>query len=212
MAIKAILFDMDGVLVDSLRTNFYAFNAAIEKFGKEGISPKKFREEFWGTYIEQGIKAVFGDISRQKLVEIAEEYASQVTRFVEYTRIYPETKGVLTELTKRNLKIGVITNTKRKSVDTIIDQVGLTGYFAIIIYGDEVKKPKPAPDGIIKAYESLGLRPSEVIYVGDNSQDIIAGKSARCLTVGISRTSDREKLEGADVIIYNLTQLIDLAT
>lgn len=212
MAIKVILFDMDGVLVDSLRTHYYAFNAAIEKFGKERISPKKFQEEFWGTYIEQDLKHVFGDISKQKVVEIAEEFASQVTRFVKFTRIYPETKEILTELMKRNLKMGVITNTKRKSVDIILDQVGLTGYFTIIIYGDDVKKPKPAPDGIIKACKSLGLKPSEGIYVGDNSQDIIAGKSAGCLTVGISRTSDREKFEGADVIIDNLTQLIDLAS
>jgi len=77
---------------------------------------------------------------------------------------------------------------------------------------ETLKRPKPASDGIIKACEFLKIKSSEAIYIGDNCQDIIAGKSAGCFTLGITTTSSREKLEGADLVIDNLSQLTDLAT
>ena len=54
------------------------------------------------------------------------------------------------------------------------------------------------------------MKPSEAIYIGDNVRDVVAGKSAGCLTIGITTTSNREELKGADIIIENLTQLLNL--
>jgi len=136
MAFKAILFDMDGVLVDSLGTHFYAFNAVIEKFGKKRVSLKTFHEKFWGTYIEHDLRKVFGDIVPSKMKEIVDEYALQVGEFAKYTKIYSETKKVLTKLRERDLKIGLVTNTQKKTVDILIKEVGLESYFDVIIYGD----------------------------------------------------------------------------
>ena len=101
--VKAILFDMDGVLVDSLKTHFYAFNAAIAKFGGK-VSMKTFKEKIWGTYIEQDVRTVLGDVSEQRLKEIIEEYTLQIEKYEKYTKIYPEAKIVLTELKRRRMR------------------------------------------------------------------------------------------------------------
>ena len=54
--VKAVLFDMDGVLVDSFKTHFCAFNATIRKYGGEAVSPEAFQKKFWGRYIEPDIE------------------------------------------------------------------------------------------------------------------------------------------------------------
>ena len=92
---------MDGVLVDSLKTHFYAFNAAIVKFGGEDLSLETFRDKFWGKYVEQNVQTLFGDISGQKLREIVEEYTLQMGKFAEYTSVFSDTKRVLTEFKKK---------------------------------------------------------------------------------------------------------------
>ena len=209
--IKAILFDMDGVLINSLRTHFHAFNATIEKFGGKRISLDTFHEKFWGTYVEQNAKIVFGDLSRQSLREIVDEYPLQLEKFAEYTNIYHETKRVLLEL-KKNLKVGLVSSSQSKIVDLLMKYVELDSYFDVVVCGDQVDKPKPAPDGLIKACESLRIKPSEVIYVGDNYLDVTAGKSAGCLTVGITTTTSQQRLKDADIIIDDLAQLLYLAS
>ena len=208
--VKAVLFDMDGVLVDSFRTHFYAFNAAIVKFGGKHMSPEIFRDKFWGIYVEQNVKTLFRDISGQKLREIVEEYTLQMRKFGGHIRVYPETERVLTELKKRSLVIGLVTSSQEGTVDIVMEQVGLVGYFDTIVCGDQIKRPKPAADGIIEACKSLRIEPAEAIYVGDTPPDIGAGTSAGCFTVGITTSCSREKLKGADIIIGNLTQLLDL--
>ena len=208
--VKAVLFDMDGVLIDSLKTHFYAFNTAIVKFGAEDLSLETFRRKFWGKYVKQNVQTLFGDISDQKLIEIVEEYTLQMSEFSGYISVYPDTTLVLREFKKKNLMIGLITSSPKRTVDRILDQMDLDGYFDIIICGDQIKRPKPAVDGIIEACNFLRIKPSETIYVGDTYLDIVAGKSAGCYTVGITTCGSKQKLKGADSITNNLRQLLDL--
>ena len=207
IVVKAFLFDMDGVLVDSLDTHFYAFNATFQKFGAEKIRRETFLEKFWGTYIEKDVELVFGKISRQLVKEIVEEYPLEIEKFTEYTKIYPEAKRVLMELKKKDVKVGLVSSSQKRIVDTLIQHVGLQDYFDVTICGDQVIRPKPAPDGINKACSFLGVKPSEAVYIGDGIQDVVAGKSAGCFTIAVTTTCGKESLKGADLIIDSLAKL-----
>ena len=207
--IRAFLFDMDGVLVDSMSAHFYAFNATIRKFGKESVSMKMFNEELWGRYIAENIKEIFGNIPGEKLREIVEEYPLQVGKYAEHMKLYGDAKEVLEELGKKGVKLGLITSSQKGIVEPLITRLSLKNYFAVVVCGDQIKRPKPAPDGIIKACQTLEIRPNEAVFVGDNHQDVEAGKSAGCFTVGITTTSSREELKDSDAIIDNLTQLLN---
>ena len=84
---------MDGVLIDSLKTHFYAFNATFKKFGAKEVSLKTFQEKFWGIYIEKDAKTVFGNVSKHFLKELLDEYPLQIERFVKYIRRYDSIKN-----------------------------------------------------------------------------------------------------------------------
>ncbi len=208
--VQAILFDMDGVLVNSLKTHFYAFNATFTKFGAEKVSMKTFLNRYWGIYIEKDAEMIFPRLSPPLLQEILNEYPVQIAKFVDYVQIYPDTKRVLIEFQKKTLKLGLVSSSQKKIVETTITHVGLSSYFDVVVCGDQVKKPKPAPDAILKACRTLGISPTDAVYVGDGPQDVAAGKSAGCFMVGITTTCGRERLEGTDIIIESLSQLLDL--
>lgn len=210
--VRAVLFDMDGVLVDSLRTHFHAFNATLLEFGGEKVSLEAYQQRFWGMYVERAFKIIFGHVSIDKVKEMTDQYALQVKKHVEHTVVYPDAKMVLTELKKRECKLGLITNSPKETAEIILKHVGLLHFFDIVICGDQIMKPKPAPDGILEACRHLGIRPRETIYTGDNVQDIVAGKAAGCFTVGITTTSSREELGNADSITESLRKLLDLTT
>lgn len=160
--------------------------------------------------MEEDFRTVFPYISVARLREVVEEYPLQLERFAGYTILYPGTRKVLEELKRRGLMIGVVSSSQKRIVETLMKRVGLDECFDIFICGDEVEKPKPAPDGILEACRYLGVEPDEVVYIGDNVRDVIAGRSAGCFTIGITTTSSREELKGADVIVENLGQLLTL--
>jgi beta-phosphoglucomutase-like phosphatase (HAD superfamily) len=143
--IRAFLFDMDGVLVDSMKAHFYAFNSTIMKFSKESISLKTFNEKFWGRYIADNVKEIFGNIPGKKLREIVEEYPIQVGEYAEHMKLYEDAERVLEELKKEGLKLGLITSSQEEIVEPLIMRLRLKNYFDVIVCGDQIERPKPHP-------------------------------------------------------------------
>jgi pyrophosphatase PpaX len=209
MVIKAILFDLDGVLIDSLKTHYLATNSAIKKMGKS-ITLKQFTEKYWGTYVEINIRRILGLIPEEKVKELVEVYRKNVNVFMKYTKIYPKVKEVLNILKERNLKLGVVTSSLIDSTERLLKSIGIKEYFDVVVCGDMVENPKPAPDGILKACEMLKVNPKETIYVGDNYHDIEAGRRAGSKIVAITTTLTKEELKDAHFVIDNLEELPDL--
>ena len=180
---KAILFDLDGVLIDSFDSWYLAFNKTLEKFGKRKVSPREFREKCWGPDLRYNM-GKFG------LGDDAIEYCqAQHINHIKEIKIFPETREIL-DLLKEKVKLGLVTNTPANDVYKTLEFFDLKNYFDVIVTGDDVKKGKPDPEIVIKACESLGLDPIDVMLVGDTRSDVLAGKSAGCTTVGLDVESD----------------------
>ena len=180
---KAILFDLDGVLIDSFDSWLVAFNETLEKFGKKRVSKGEYRKKYLG----HELRHTFGKFG---LGDDAVKYCK--TKFIhniKEIRIFPEVKKTLETLSKK-FKLGLVTNAWKVFVHKTLEYFGLKNYFDVIITYDDVEKAKPDPESIIKACESLGLDPSDVILVGDEKNDVLAGKSAGCTVVGLNVESD----------------------
>jgi HAD superfamily hydrolase (TIGR01549 family) len=203
--IKAILFDLDGVLIDSMKTHYYATNSATRQFGKK-VTLKEFKEKFWGVYIGDSTRHVFGNDSL-KIRKVVENYRKNVPKYLKYTKVYPNAKEVLEKLKDKRLKLGIITSCLRRTTEELLKYAEIENFFDVIISGEDTK-PKPAPDAILKACRDLKVKPSEVVYVGDTRQDVVAGKSAGCFTVAITTSNSRGRLKGADIIVDNLKELL----
>jgi len=200
---------MDGVLIDSLKANYLHFNFCVKHFGKRKISFKNYHENFWGSYFSDQVKKIFGIVPRKKQKEILNFYTEISPRFIKKQKLYPNTENIL-KILKKKYKLAVVTSTPSKLTKNILNYFSIKSFFDVIVDGEMIKNPKPAPDAILLAFEKLKIKPEEGVYVGDNFQDVEAGKGAGCLTIAITTTSSVEELKDADKIINNLNELVEV--
>jgi len=178
--IKAVLFDLDGVLVNSYDAWFRLFNDTLLHFGYRAVTKKEFSRE-WGKSTKEDVKYF---MPRQTVPEVRDYYSKAFPRFIRYVKVTPGVARVLAVLKKRGYRLGCVTNSHKDITRQMIRQAGIGRYFDLVICADEVRRPKPAPDMLNKAMKTLGLRPCETVFVGDTKTDLTAGRQARCLTVG----------------------------
>jgi HAD superfamily hydrolase (TIGR01509 family) len=180
---KAVLFDLDGVLIDSLECWFQAFNETIGRFGLKQIGREEFLRSYWGHSTEDN----FG---RLGLGEDAVKYCN--SKHMVHTRSAIIMKGTLRtlEFVKNRAKVGLVTNTPRENTIKELEHFGLRDYFDAVVAGDDVLRKKPHPEMIYRACELLGVEPAEAVVVGDTDTDVKAGKSAGCTVVGINVPAD----------------------
>lgn len=178
--VKAVLFDMDGVLVDSLDAWCYTFNDTLRHFGLKTIPRKEFIKDF-GAPIEHDVKKYFNG---KTVKEVEHAYNLKFKQSMKYLRLFPEAVDALEKLKRSKVKIGLITNSTRFIVSAILHHFRLKNYFQAIVTMDDVKRRKPNPEMILKACKILKVKPKNTILVGDTKNDILAGKRAGCVTVG----------------------------
>ena len=132
--------------------------------------------------------------------------------FVE-TKLNKDMDKLLNYLIKKNIMIGVVTNKHSRYVKKIIEGLGLTKKLNCVITGDMVLNAKPAIDGLIKAAEEIQCNVDEIMYVGDDERDIIAGRDAGMNTVaadfGFISNDINVRSWNSDLIIYNALELKD---
>lgn len=196
--VKAILFDLDGVLVDSIEAWFKLFNESLKHFRKKEFTWKKFLDKVWGGPIERDAKEFFG----RPVEDIRKFYFDNFNEFKRNVKLFPNAIEVLKELRKRNLKIGLVTNTPRKQANKLLEHLKLAEYFDAIVGGDEVKNGKPAPDMIFEASKRMGINPIEAVLIGDTTKDIQSCKNAGCLSIGFRIDGDKR--------INNLKELMEV--
>ena len=178
--VKVILFDMDGVIIDSSDAWFMAFNDVLVHFGLQKISKKKF-SNYFGYPVEKDQKIFFRDKS---IKEIIEAYDFYFNKWKGQVLIFKDSIAVLKKLSNKKIKIGLITNASRVIVESNLKRFSLKRFFDVTVSLNDVKKGKPAPDMVLKACKALKVNPREAILVGDTINDMIAGRKAGCITVG----------------------------
>ncbi|MDH7516961.1 MAG: HAD family hydrolase [Candidatus Thermoplasmatota archaeon] len=179
---KAILFDMDGVLIDSLDSWWTSLNAALKAFNYKEISRDEFIEKYWGHDLYDNLK-------RMGLSEEIGSFCDTVYgEHIDAIKIYPYTKKVLDTL--KIYKKGIITNTPKDCSKQIVKRFDIEKYFDVIITSDEVPKAKPYPDIVFRACQLLKVKPEKVVLVGDTDSDVKAGKAAGCIVIGVNIDAD----------------------
>ena len=190
----AILFDMDGVLVDSLDSWWKALNSALKRFKHQEITRDEFMKTYWGHDLKANLKRL------QLNPEVAQFCNITYGNHLDYIKIYPDTKSTLRRL--NSYKKAIITNTPTDCARLILKKFEIEQYFKEIITSDDVMKAKPDPEIVFKACERLGVDSKTVVLVGDTESDVKAGRAAGCTVVGLNID--------ADITIQRLFDLTDL--
>ncbi|MEF8878843.1 MAG: HAD-IA family hydrolase [Candidatus Thermoplasmatota archaeon] len=178
----AILFDMDGVLVDSLESWWSALNDALENYGYDKVSREEFKDRFWGHDLRSNLEKF--DIDK-KVVSFCNNVYSE---HIDKVKVFSDTKKTLGSLD--SFKKALITNTPNGCTNQILDITGLKKFFDVIITSDHVGMGKPDPEMIFKACSELDVKPENCLLVGDTDSDVKAGHAAGCKVVGIKIDAD----------------------
>lgn len=209
----ALCFDLDGTLIDSADD---LVQATIHSLHGLGIDPPP--PEVIIGYVGGGARALLqgsmGEAATPDRLEagLAAFIDYYGAHLLDHTLPYPGVEEVLRHFFATR-PLAVITNKPEAFSRTILEGLGLAGYFREILGYDSVERKKPHPEGILQALHGWGVEPTRAVMVGDSDHDILAGKAAGTVTVAVAYgfKSEEELLSaGPDYLIHDIRELIEL--
>ena len=187
---RAVVFDLDGTLVDSLPGQQAAFN---EVLGEDGYPPLGLEVattlvgDGVAKFVERGVAHVGWDLAPEDLPGLVSRfvarYAKNPTRL---TKPYPGVAETLCRLRRAGFKLGVCTNKTHDLSVAILGELGLEGYFGAVIGGDSRDRRKPHPEPLLAALGELGVAPSAAVMVGDSRNDVLVARRAGLPAIAVS--------------------------
>jgi phosphoglycolate phosphatase len=207
--IKAVMFDLDGTLVDSSVDITNALNYAARPYGVGEMTVKE-TIGLVGEGLTRLIEKVLGNERAAIVPEVLDRFVDYYSEhLVDFTLPYRGVRETLERL--GNYRKAVISNKRESLSRELLDKLGLANYFNIILGCDSVEEKKPSPRPIIKVLETFYLRPDEAVIVGDSNFDIDAGRAAGTKTIAVSYGfRDVGLLKGADFIIGDIAELVQV--
>jgi beta-phosphoglucomutase len=205
--LKAIIFDSDGVLVDSM---YFQAGAWVKAFKEIDITIS--REDIYeleGSNDRRLIKSLFEKAGKEPEPWHFEQLPERKREVLDFDQIKPF-EGIpecLKEL-KRYFKLAMVSGSNRDTVEKIVDKF-FSGYFEVVISGSDLELGKPDPDPYLKAVEMLDLTKKECIVIENAPLGVIAAKRAGLYCVAVASMVEPEKVQNADLVLENHAPLLD---
>ena len=206
-SIKAVLFDMDGVLIDARDWHFQALNEALEPFGAE-ISYEDHLERFNGMSTNTKLKILSAENNLPvSLHRIINEIKQDRTLRIAGQLCFPVVQHqiLLSRLKLHKISIAVVTNSIRKSAESLLDFAQLLGFLDALITNQDVIRQKPDPECYLLACKTLGVKPSEALVIEDGDYGAEAALKAGCQIIRVSSPND----VNLELLLSKLPYLLD---
>lgn len=180
--LKGIVFDLDGTLVNSLKATFDGFNHTFQAFGAPALTPKEIM-----THFGPGEKQIFEKVLGLKCGLKAQQTYHDYTRSrMHESPLFDGVSELLHACQELSLPVSIVTGRGRDGTKIILEHHQIFDRFVSVICHEDVSNSKPSPEGILKAVGAMGLKPSEIAYVGDMWVDIRAAKKAGSLAISVT--------------------------
>ncbi len=201
--IRAVGFDLDGTLIDTMPDLAAAVNLMLATLGARELPDDRVRS-FVGHGVEQLVrKALTESLGGEAMHAARESAALMLFRrlysqgLFKRSRVYPEVADSLRALHAAGLRIACITNKSSEFALPLLQQAGLAPHLAFTVCADRAEDRKPAPRMLLSACSRLGIMPSQLLYVGDSPLDIAAARAAGCPSLAVTYGYAKEPLGGA---------------
>jgi len=175
---KALLFDLDGTLLDSFPVHFAAYQATFARFGVHLTE-----EHFLATYSPNWLQTYETLGLPRQLWEQADEYWLETARQLQPAP-FPGVVEALGRLWEA-FPLGIVTSGSKERVLRDLEGSAIGEFFQALVTGDDVGQPKPSPEGMHLALAALGARPDEAVYIGDTLLDLETAQAAGVRFLGI---------------------------
>ena len=215
LPVRAVLFDLDGTLIDTLPDLHAAACAMLQDMGRPGLPLESIR-----AYVGRGIPNLIKRVLANSLHAAedagpppAEAVASYRRHYArengQNAQVYPGVIEGLDAIKALGLPLGVVTNKADAFIRPLLDQAGLTGYFDVLVGGDLLPRVKPDPMPLVWACGRLGVSPAETLFIGDSLNDALAARAAGCpvflLPYGYNEDRDVQELD-CDAIVETVQE------
>jgi HAD superfamily hydrolase (TIGR01509 family) len=219
LSVHAVIFDMDGTLIDSIDIYFKIVEIALERLELPQVSRKQILDaaetgDFnWELVLPDEVHHKKDEIIGEAW-EIINEIAPQM--FAEKLKLIRGADNILKSISTSIPRIGMVTSTQQKYLKIKMQplkRAGVEKLFEVIITSDDVPNRKPDPDPLIECARRLDVNPNRCVYVGDTRTDIKAGKAAGMKTVAVLTGFDDYDMlanEGPDAIIDSIRNLVEV--
>ncbi len=178
---KAILFDLDGTLLDSIPFIGLSFEHTFNHLGLP------WNEEEVLNTIGLPLRDVakhYADQDHEEFLAVFAEF--QVKNQERLLKPFPEAKRTLNQILQKGYHTGIVTSKRRKATRESLALTGLDRYLDVVVAVEDTSKPKPNPDSVLWALEQLKTSPEKGVYIGDSIFDIMTGKNAGVATIGVT--------------------------
>lgn len=206
---RAVIFDMDGVIIDSEPIHFEVDMQTMRDLGFD-ISSEEL-EKYVGTTNEY----MFSDLKnkyniKQSIEEIINYKVELTKKKVIQSDLEPieGIKELLVDLKNKNISTAIASSSPRNFIDVVVSKFNLQDYFNFIVSGEEVHNGKPAPDIYIETAKKLGLPPEKCTVIEDSRNGVLAAKAAGMKCIGFQNVnSGNQDLSKADNIVKSITEI-----
>lgn len=208
MSLKGAIFDLDGVIVDTVPLHFKAWKKMFNEYGKD-FTFEDYKKKVDGIPRLDGARAILKELSKEELEKAAAKKQGYFSEFLKTDGItvYQTSRELIEELRLKGVKIAIISSSKNCSY--ILDKAGLNDLLDAVIGGRDILEGKGKPDPwiFLTAMERLGLKPEECVAFEDAVLGVEAAKRAKMKTIGVDRHNDPTRLMKADLIIKDLGEV-----
>lgn len=206
MSFKGAIFDLDGVIVDTVPLHFKAWKRMFSEHGKD-FTFKDYKEKVDGIPRLDGARAILTDLSAGELEKAGAKKQQYYLELVDAGEIetYQSTVELIKELKKNGIKVAAASSSR--NCRYILEKVKFITLFDTIVSGGDFKKGKPDPEIFLLAASQLGLSPDEVVVFEDAILGVEAAKNGMMRCVGIARREDKEVLKKADIVVSDLAEV-----
>jgi len=210
---QAIIFDMDDVIIDSMKVHVKLEKAVVKKYKIK--APATVWRKFPGWKIEEIFKYLadnYGgkkiDVRRMvkdkyvRLLKLADKDIKAITGAIKFVK----------QSHKSFAKTALVTSSEKEFCDFILKKFSLNNDFDLAITAEDFKRGKPSPEAYLKAVKLLKIKPNQAMVIEDAVNGIVSAKAAGCLAIGITTTFPRSRLidAGANYVVKNYSELKSL--
>jgi beta-phosphoglucomutase len=208
LTIKAVLFDFDGVIADTLTYHLHAWQQVFDQYKVKIVPQDIFLLE--GRIAEDICKL----LAEKKGLSLADETIKNITKQkrkiynrITQAKVYPATRKLLEILNKTEIKKGLVTGSILKNIEPVVGNDFLHN-FDVIVTGDQVTHTKPHPEPYLTAAQKLTVKPDECIVIENAPSGITAAKQAGMYCIAVKTTiQDVQYLKEADLIVEDISKI-----
>lgn len=185
--IKAVVFDIDGVLLDSFEANLNFFQGLMNQFGYEPPTRESYVDAFHLPMLT-AVKKLTGSTDEQEIEKIFQAGRNRDTLYDEsLLRTPPRVEEILDVLSQK-YELGIVTSRVKEGIYVLPQLAKIEKFFKTTVSFDDTVEHKPSPEPLLLAAKNLGIKPEEAVYIGDVKNDAIAAKAAGMRMIIYSKT------------------------